>query len=127
MLVLVGLLLAVMSAGALALHVLGLAALVERRWRSAALELGGAVVASMVVFVALALAARLLMRGDLGVEGVPVEMKARALGVCALFAFRCKQVLDDGEVPQLGVIGRDVHALPELLDPCVERSRAWNA
>jgi hypothetical protein len=80
MLVLVGLLLAVMSAGAVALHILGLAALVERRWRSAALELGGGVVASMVVFVALALAARLLMRGDLGVEGVPVEMKARALG-----------------------------------------------
>jgi len=79
MLVLVGLLLAVMSAAAVALHVLGLAALVERRWRSAALKVGGGIVASMVVVVALGLAARLLMRGDLGVDGVPPEMKARAL------------------------------------------------
>ncbi len=79
MLVLAGILLALLSAGAVALLLLGFAAFVERRWRNGAIKLAAGAAAWVLVFLCLSGTAFLLMRTDTWTEGVDPQVKARVL------------------------------------------------
>jgi hypothetical protein len=79
MLVLAGTLLAVAAAAATALFVVGLAALLERRWRHGALNLAASVASIVVLMIALSWTARSLISGDTWTGAVAPEEKARIL------------------------------------------------
>jgi len=78
MLVLAGTLLGLLVAGAVVLLVLGLAALVKRRWKNGSLTLALGVASLPIVMLMLASMAYLLIPRDLWTNGVGPEEKARA-------------------------------------------------
>lgn len=75
----VGTLLASLSAGAVALFVLGCADVVGRRWRNGVRELVASVALVLIAFLCLGWAGSSLMRGNLGANDVGTEAKAHVL------------------------------------------------